>query len=188
MTEKTWFTKGLRLWSPKLAILIPPVIMDGKDLIHEGIETLFDFLVFNIRLDLWRKRPDSRRDWDVISISFFSFTEISETEKTWFTKGLRQSNRIFKSEMMFLSTEKTWFTKGLRRAKNNPPLFFGFCLDGKDLIHEGIETHQIRGEYRRCPGLKTEKTWFTKGLRLYLSMIIYTKPKKGRKRPDSRRD
>ena len=89
--EKTWFTKGLRLWllTPTVCYLHRRVA--GKDLIYEGIETRLH--MFPIKMlqrhragkdliyegietaqyglypsppSFWirRKRPDLRRDWD----------------------------------------------------------------------------------------------------------------------------
>ena len=71
------------------------------------------------------------------------------TEKTWFTKGLRPTLGV-RLLMLFLKTEKTWFTKGLRLFISSSYCYFSYFLDGKDLIHEGIETGSDRPDQQHA--------------------------------------
>jgi len=155
-TTKTWFTKGLR-W----AVLLMSLAMsawDDKDLIYEGIAMPVKCLK-HVKV-IRRQRPDLRRDCDFISLPFL--TTVSETTKTWFTKGLRFSANNSLILLGAHKTTKTWFTKGLR--------FFWFWW------------------FFLFSCRQTTKTWFTKGLRLLRNLIRSFINFIRRQRPDLRRD
>ena len=154
-----------------------------------------------------QKGPDLRRDYDM---EFWAFSHGHfESERTWFTKGLRLGSGSGSGARVGIgSSERTWFTKGLRRIRVMNHAKWVFQKVRKDLIYEGITTpslihslfnlHFVRKDLI-YEGITTggphnffgtqvvsERTWFTKGLRPFLIFILEGRP--GQKGPDLRRD
>ena len=142
---------------------LPPCV-DDKDLIYEGIATIFFALFPLVHL---------------------------ETTKTWFTKGLRPFS--FPPFLIWLPffDDKDLIYEGIATMPWFSFIVISLFLDDKDLIYEGIATWILswcpnlllcekgrqRPDLRRdCDGQfalmvisdfldETTKTWFTKGLR-----------------------
>ncbi len=133
-------------------------ILDGKDLIYEGIATRLDVVKFDPFSGHGRKRPDLRRDCDISSCS---------------------SNPVG----VFMDG-KDLIYEGI--ATSALPRFVCIFHDGKDLIYEGIATDPscgicVSGRYRRKrPDLRRDCD--------PPGPCIFETFRSGRKRPDLRRD
>ena len=174
LSERTWFTKGLR---PEANFSVTSPRSVRKDLIYEGITTPH-VLLFQFSERVSQKGPDLRRDYDERNKP--RFPVYIKSERTWFTKGLRHDLKIL--------LEYPYRQKGpdLRRDYDDSSCSHYnslLCQKGPDLRRDYDEKdiNPMIGLFR------SERTWFTKGLRLNIpsDLLTFIYRQKG---PDLRRD